>query len=295
MRMSLRQTLLDYIYLTKMKITSLLVFTSAMTLILASILTGITVSWAYGLFAIVMITFACASANTLTCYLDRDIDGVMDRTKERPLPTGRISPPEKALAFGLTMLAISLIGSLLVINLISMIVILIGFADNVGIYSYVLKRRSALNIILGGISGGMPALFGWTAVTSNVALLPILLAVLIMLWTPNHIWNLAIYYREDYKRAGVPMLPVVVNIERAIRIIVLTVIIMFPLSLLPFFLAKIGPIYLIVALGFGLIVLAGNIYTLYKPTVDHAWTMFKLSSPYLFLLFTALVLGAIIK
>ncbi len=292
--MALLQTVTDYIHLTKPKISSLLVFTSAMTLALATMTTrGAIVTPIFALYAITVITLGCSACNTLTCYLDRDIDGVMERTKDRPLPTGRIYPASKALIFGLILLALSLLGAFL-INPLSFLMIFIGFLDNVVVYSYFLKRRNPLNIILGGISGGMPALFGWTAVTNGLTLLPIILAVLIMLWIPNHIWNLAIYYKDDYRKAGVPMLPVVVGMKNAVRLIVLSVIIMFPLSLLPYFFG-LGVVYLAVAIGFGAIILAGNLYTFFKPSVDHAWTMFKLSSPYLFLLFTAMVLDVIMK
>ena len=289
------QTVRDYLYLMKFKITSLLVFTSAMTLFLASILNSVTISLPFAIYAIAIITLGCGGCNTLTCYLDRDIDGIMDRTKDRPLPTHRIYPASKALIFGLSLLSISLIGAF-AINPLSFLMIFIGFLDNVIVYSLLLKRRHPLNIILGGLSGGMPALFGWTAVMNGLTLLPIILAIMIMLWIPNHIWNLAIYYKDDYRKAGVPMLPVVVDMKNSVRIIVLSVLVMFPLSLLPsFFGLGFGLVYLAVALGFGAIIVAGNLYTFLKPTVENAWTMFKLSSPYLFLLFTAMVVDAIMK
>ncbi len=288
------QTVTDYIHLTKPKISSLLVFTSAMTLFLAAILNSRTISLQFALYAIAVITLGCSACNTLTCYLDRDIDGVMERTKDRPLPTRRIYPASKALVFGLVLLTLSFLGAYLIFNLLSFLMIFIGFLDNVIVYSLLLKRRNPLNIILGGVSGGMPALFGWTAVMNSLTLLPVILAIMIMLWIPNHIWNLAIYYKDDYRKAGVPMLPVVVGMENSVRLIVLSVIIMFPLSLLPIFLG-LGYVYLAVAVGFGAIIVMGNLYTFFKPTVDHAWTMFKLSSPYLFLLFTAMVVDAIMK
>ncbi len=293
--MPLLETLRDYLYLMKFKITSLLVFTSAMTFFLAAVLNSKPISLFSTVSVIVIITLGCGGSNTLTCYIDRDIDGVMDRTKDRPLPSHRIHPASKALIFGLILVSLSLAGAYL-INSLSFLMILIGILDNVVVYSLILKRRNPLNIILGGVSGGMPVLFGWTAIMNSLTLLPIILAILIMLWIPNHIWNLAIYYKDDYRKAGVPMLPVVVNMENSVRLIVLSVIIMFPLSLLPYFLGLgLGLVYLVVAVGFGAIIVAGNLYAFFKPTVDHAWTMFKLSSPYLFLLFTAMVVDAIMK
>lgn len=281
----------DYIHLTKPKISSLLIFTSAMTMFLAFITNHLAINPLFALYAIAIITLGCSASNTLTCFLDRDIDVIMERTKDRPLPTRRIHPASKALIFGLVLLSLSLLGAFL-INRLSFLMIFIGVVDNVVVYSLILKRRNPLNIILGGISGGMPALFGWTAVMNSLSLLPVILAILIMLWIPNHIWNLAIYYKDDYQKAGVPMLPVVMEMKSAVRIIVFSVILMFPLSILPVFFG-LGVVYLAVAIVFGAVILAGNLYTFFKPTVDHAWTMFKLSSPYLFLLFTAMVIDAI--
>lgn len=289
--MPLQQTLTDYIHLTKPKISSLLIFTSAMTMFLAFITNHLAINPLFALYAIAIITLGCSASNTLTCFLDRDIDVIMERTKDRPLPTRRIHPASKALIFGLVLLSLSLLGAFL-INRLSFLMIFIGVVDNVVVYSLILKRRNPLNIILGGISGGMPALFGWTAVMNSLSLLPVILAILIMLWIPNHIWNLAIYYKDDYQKAGVPMLPVVMEMKSAVRIIVFSVILMFPLSILPVFFG-LGVVYLAVAIVFGAVILAGNLYTFFKPTVDHAWTMFKLSSPYLFLLFTAMVIDAI--
>jgi len=177
----------------------------------------------------------------------------------------------------------------------------LGIVDNVGVYSLLLKRRSALNIILGGFSGGLPVLFGWSAVTPgpvgslSPVLLPLLMAGLVFVWIPVHIWFLAVSSRSDYSRAGIPMLPVVVGSTTALRLIILFSLIMIPFSLALYFGHYFGLIYGVVALISGLGNLAGSLWVLYKPTERNAWRMFKVSSPYLFLLFVAMIVDVTLK
>ena len=147
--------------------------------------------------ALVAITAGCAAADTLTCYIDRDIDALMDRTKGRPLPGKRIYPPEKALAWGLFLATLSL-GLSVLLNPLAALWMFLGLFDNVVVYSLLAKRRTCTNILLGSVSGGMPALFGWAVVQGNVTWTAVLISLLVITWTPNHIWNLAIRYREDY-------------------------------------------------------------------------------------------------
>jgi len=239
------------------------------------------------------ITAGCAGCNALTNYNDRDIDALMLRTRHRPLPSGRITP-RAALTFGLGLIAISLILSA-VLNFLSLLWMSLGIVDNVGVYSLFLKRRSALNILLGGFSGGLPVLFGWSAVTPgpvgslSPVLIPLLMAGLVFVWIPVHIWFLAVSYRSDYSRAGIPMLPVVVGSTTALRLVLAFSLLMVPFSLALYVLGYFGPIYGGVALVSGLANLAGSLWVLYKPTETNAWRMFKVSSPYLFLLFVAMI------
>jgi len=177
----------------------------------------------------------------------------------------------------------------------------LGIVDNVGVYSLLLKRRSPLNILLGGFSGGLPVMFGWSAVTKGPIgsipnpLLPVLMAGLVFVWIPVHIWFLAYAYRSDYARAGIPMLPVVVDSTVALRLITIFSLIMVPFSLALYFKGYFGPIYGGVAIISGLANLAGSLYVLYKPTKANAWRMFKVSSPYLFLLFTAMIIDIALR
>ncbi len=288
-----------YYEFTKPKIWYLLVFTSLSATFVATKALPVAFGPVGWIIAGTAIATGCAGCNALTNYHDRDIDAVMLRTRHRPLPSGRITPPA-ALRFGLGLIAVSLILSAL-LNLLSLLWMGLGILDNVGVYSLLLKRRSSLNILLGGFSGGLPVFFGWSAVTSGfigglpLAHIPILMAGLVFIWIPVHIWFLAVSNRSDYSKAGIPMLPVVVGSKTALRLITLFSLIMVPFSLALYTLGYFGPIYGTVALLGSLANLVGSVWVLYKPTEWNAWRMFKVSSPYLFLLFVAMIVDVALK
>jgi protoheme IX farnesyltransferase len=292
-----KDRILTYYEYTKPKIWYLLVFTSLTAAFVAENVLATSVSILRWVTAAVAITAGCAGCNALTNYIDRDIDAVMIRTRHRPLPSGRITP-RAGLRFGLALVAISIILSF-TLNLLSVVWMALGVLDNVGVYSLLLKRRSSLNILLGGFSGGLPVLFGWSAATAgpigSIALLPILMAGLVFLWIPIHIWFLAVSYRSDYAKVGVPMLPVVIGSVPAIRLIVIVSMIFFPFSVGVYLLGHFGLVYGLVALIGGLTTLVGSVWVLYKPTETNAWKMFKLTSPYLFLLFTAMIVDVALR
>jgi len=280
-----------YVEVTKPSTVALLVFTCVGSMIAAGGVGGLSLGgWAL---ALVAITAGCAAADTLTCYIDRDIDALMDRTKARPLPGKRIHPPEKALVWGLFLAALSL-GLSFLFNPLAALWMFLGLFDNVVIYSLLAKRRSCTNILLGSISGGMPALFGWAVVQGNVTWTPVLISLLVITWTPNHIWNLAIRYREDYARANVPMLPVVTNLQRAVNLIAMSVVLMVVESLLLGIVGGFGPLYFALAILGGLVSLVGHVRLYLQPTEHSAWLMFKLSSMYLALLFAGMMLDALL-
>jgi protoheme IX farnesyltransferase len=279
-----------YIEVTKPSTVALLVFTCVGAMVAAGGVGGLSLgSWAL---ALLSITAGCAAADTLTCYIDRDIDALMDRTKGRPLPGQRISPPRRALVWGLFLAAVSMAGAF-VFNPLAALWMFIGLFDNVVVYSLWAKRRSCYNILLGSISGGMPVLFGWAVVQGNVTWTPVLLALLVITWTPNHIWNLAIRYRDDYARANVPMLPVVTNMRRAVNLICMSVVFMIVESVLLGMVGGFGAIYFTIALFGGAVSAVGHIYLFLKPTERNAWLMFKLSSLYLALVFTGVMLDVL--
>ncbi len=294
---SLKEKIQTYYEYTKPKIWYLLVFTSLTTTFVAESVLSTNVSILRWITAGVAITAGCAGCNSLTNYVDRDIDAIMHRTQHRPIPSGRISP-SSALRFGIALVAISLALSF-TLNLLSVLWMALGVIDNVGVYSLFLKRRSVLNIILGGFSGGMPVLFGWSAATpgfiGSISLLEVLMAGIVFHWIPIHIWFLAVSARADYARVGVPMLPVVVGPVSAIRLIVICSMIFVPFSIGIYLIGQFGLVYAAVALVGGIATIAGSVWVLFKPTESNAWTMFKITSPYLFLLFTAMIIDVALR
>ncbi|RKS84202.1 protoheme IX farnesyltransferase [Motilibacter peucedani] len=194
-----------YLALTKPRIIELLLCTTIPTMVLAADgLPGLLVTVA----TLVGGFLAAGSANALNCYIDRDIDAVMHRTEGRPLATGAVSPRE-ALLFGLALGAASVVLFATVVNWLSAALSVLAIAFYVLVYTLVLKRRTAQNIVWGGAAGCMPVLIGWAAVTGSLSWAPVVLFAVVFLWTPPHYWPLAMRFRDDYATAGVPMLPVV--------------------------------------------------------------------------------------
>lgn len=280
----------NYYELTKPKIWYLLVFTAIGAAVSASWLFDVEVSWLTWTLLFVAIAAGSAAADTLTGYNDRDIDAIMERTKGRPIPSGRISP-KNALIFGLVLAGISLVCSWF-INIWAFALMAFGLFDNIIVYSKWLKRTSQWNIILGGFSGGAPALIGYVAVTFQHVEIGFVMAGLVFFWIPTHIWSLALHVKEDYKKANVPMLPVVSSESKSVRIIALTTLMMVVFSILPFFFNQFGLIYLLTASISGIIMIFLSIWLLMKPSEKTSWLVFKFSSPYLAALFIAFMVDA---
>jgi protoheme IX farnesyltransferase len=208
-----------YIALTKPRIIELLLVTTLPSMVLAA--RGLP-DWTIALVTMLGGTLAAGSANALNCYLDRDIDAIMRRTGRRPLARHEVSPTG-ALVFGLLLGAVSVAAIGVVTNWLAGALTFVAIAFYIVVYTMLLKRRTAQNIVWGGIAGCMPVLIGWTAVTGSLAAAPFALFAVVFFWTPPHTWALATRYREDYARAGVPMLPVVAPARRvAVEITVYT-------------------------------------------------------------------------
>jgi protoheme IX farnesyltransferase len=280
----------NYYELTKPKIWYLLVFTALGAAVSATWLFDVQVSLMTWTLLFVAIAAGSAAADTLTGYNDRDIDAIMERTKGRPIPSGRISP-KNALIFGLILAGISLVCSWF-INIWAFGLMAFGLFDNIIVYSKWLKRTSQSNIILGGFSGGAPALIGYIAVTFQHVEIGFAMAGLVFFWIPTHIWSLALHVKEDYKKANVPMLPVVASESKSVRIIALTTLMMVVFSILPFFFNQFGLIYLLTATVFGIVMIFLSIWLLLKPSEKTSWLVFKFSSPYLAALFIAFMVDA---
>ena len=287
-----------YYEVTKPKIWYLLVFTAIGAALTASNLYHIPVSpLTWGL-VIGGVIAGSASANTLTNYNDRDIDAIMERTKDRPIPSRRIFPAEKALYFGLVLGAISLV-SAFAINIWAGIFMAFGLADNILVYSKFLKRRSRTNIVLGGFSGGAPAMIGYVAVTSTGLWdLGLVMAGLVFVWIPMLIWSLTLHVKDDYNKVNVPMLTAVESEKTSVRVIAGTTLMMVLFSVLPFFMTGMSgkhlfhEVYLYTAIVSGAIMIALSVWLLVKPSEKASWTLFKFSSPYLAILFIALMIDS---
>ncbi len=283
-----------YLEVTKPKSIALLVFTALAGMVLASATEGVALTGRTLALGLAAITAGCAGCNAMTCYIDRDVDALMERTRHRPLPEGRIAPAGRAAVLALGLLAVSMMlawtGGALAAAFMAL-----GILDNVVVYSVWLKRSSAWNIVLGSVSGGMPVAFGWAFVSGTLGLAAVLAAALVVLWTPTHIWSLALRYREDYARARIPMLPVVSRETVALRCMVSTSALLVPFSLaLPLATPVLDAGYVAVAAGFGVPVVAMNVWLWLRPSRERAWTVVKFSSPYLALVFLAAILTAVL-
>jgi heme o synthase len=242
-RRTARQAVTAYIALTKPRIIELLLVTTVPTMFLAE--GGVPSLWlvAATLFGGSM---AAGSANTLNCYLDRDIDMLMHRTERRPLATGLVSPRE-ALVFGM-LLGVASVGWLAgTVGWLSAALAFAAIAFYVGVYTMALKRRTPQNIVWGGAAGCMPVLIGWSAVTGSLAWTPVVLFGVIFFWTPPHYWPLSLRFRDEYAAAGVPMLPVVADVIVVARHIVAYSWVMVGVSLLLWPVAGTGPVYVVSA------------------------------------------------
>ncbi|HKC79389.1 MAG TPA: heme o synthase [Nitrosopumilaceae archaeon] len=295
-----------YYELTKPKIWYLLVFTAFGAAVTASNIYHIEISLATWALMLGGVAAGSAAANTLTNYHDRDIDAIMERTKNRPIPSKRIFPPEKARNFGLILAVISLVCSFSISFTSSFwngvwagIFMAFGLADNILVYSHLLKRKSRTNIVLGGFSGGAPAMIGYVAVTTHGLWdLGLVMAGLVFVWIPMHIWALTLHFKDDYNKVNVPMLTAVQSEKTSVRVIAGTTLMMVLFSIIPFFLTNNGEkivndVYLYTAIVSGAIMLILSIWVLTKPSEKTSWTLFKFSSPYLAILFIGLMIGSI--
>ena len=295
-----------YYELTKPKIWYLLVFTAFGAALTASNIYDIEISPATWILMLFSVAAGSAAANTLTNYHDRDIDAIMERTKERPLPSKRIYPAVKARNFGLALAGISLVlafgisfTTTLEQGVWATIFIAFALVNNIIIYSYVLKRNSRTNIILGGLCGGSPPLIGWVAVTmSDLWTMGLAMAGLVFIWIPMHIWALTLHFKDDYNKVNVPMLTAVQSEKTSTRAIAGSTVVMVLFSIVPLFLTvesgdeMVGAVYLWTAVASGALMVGLSIWVIIKPMEKAAWTLFKFSSPYLAVLFIALMVDS---
>ncbi|MGZ8438769.1 MAG: heme o synthase [Candidatus Limnocylindrales bacterium] len=301
-------TVRAYIALTKPRIIELLLVTTVPAMVLATRdLPGAggvrgAVDWA-GWGAVVFWTMlggtlAAGSANAINCYLDRDIDLLMTRTRRRPLPAHQVEP-ERAVVFGLVLGVISIGLMAWFVNLVAAFLTLLAIGFYVVVYTVLLKRTTTQNIVIGGAAGALPPVIGWAAVTGGVGVPALLLFALVFYWTPPHFWALSLRIRKDYAAAGVPMLPVVKGIPETTRQIALYTVLMVAISLVLWAVARMGAIYLGAALVLGAVFL-WQAYSLWRrgsseeASTAGAIRLYKYSISYLSLLFLAVAIDALV-
>jgi heme o synthase len=278
-------SLRDMVALLKPRVMSLVVFTALVGLLLAP---G-TVHPIIAVVAILCIAIGAGASGAINMWYDRDIDAVMSRTKNRPLPAGRMAP-EVALGFGVSLSVGSVAVMGLAVNWVAAGLLAFTIFFYVIIYTMGLKRRTPQNIVIGGASGAFPPMIGWAAATGEISLTSLILFAIIFLWTPPHFWALALYRRGDYEKAGVPMLPVVSGEAVTRKHILLYALALVPVTLAPSAIGLSGLVYGAGALALGLVFLGLSFAVLRDTGLSSAKRLFPFSILYLFLLFALLLI-----
>lgn len=273
----------DLLTLTKPKVQSLLLLTTATTMLVA----GSPSLW--------LIVATCVGgylsaggAGAVNHWYDRDIDAQMARTATRPVPSGRIAP-EFALWFGLGLGAASVAWLLIFTNPLAAALSFSGFLGYTLMYTVWLKRRTWQNIVWGGAAGAVPPLVGWAAVTGEISGLSIYLFAIVFFWTPPHFWALSLLMKDEYAKVGVPMLPVVRGEQETRRQIVLYSVLLYAVTQLPYCAGGLGAIYLVASLGLGVAFIALAVYLARNPSRKAALQLYLFSLLYLALLFCSMV------
>ena len=280
-----------FVALTKPRIIELLLITTVPTMVLAE------KGWpSWGLLAVTLVggTLAAGGANAINMVVDRDIDRLMPRTQGRPLVTGLVGPRE-AMVFAIVLEVLAFAVLWKWANLLSAVLALSAMLFYVFVYTLWLKRTSTQNIVIGGAAGAVPVLVGWAAVRNDVAWAPVVLFVVMFLWTPPHFWALAIRYADDYRAASVPMLPAVSTLEVTVRKMVLYTAVMVAGTLVLWPVASLGPVYGISAVVLGALFLWGTVDLGRNPTPQRSMRVFGYSITYVTLLFTAMTVDVLVR
>jgi protoheme IX farnesyltransferase len=275
----------DFVALLKPRVMSLVVFTGFAGMVAAPghihpLLAAI---------AVLCIAVGAGAAGAINMWYDRDIDALMTRTRDRPIPAGRMDPSE-TLAFGVVLSIGSVLTMALAVNFAAAALLALSIGFYVFVYTMWLKRRTPQNIVIGGAAGAFPPMIGWSAVTGDVGLASIALFLIIFMWTPPHFWALALFRAGEYARAGVPMLPVVAG-TRATKLHILAYsALLVPVGTLPSFLGVTGLVYAATSVVLGLVFLAGAVAVWRDDGDRAAKALFGYSIIYLFLLFALVMI-----
>jgi protoheme IX farnesyltransferase len=281
-----RRLLADYLELTKPKVQTLLLLSTISTMYVAGdpspLLVALTCLGGY---------LSAGGAGAVNHWFDRDIDSQMARTATRPIPAGRISP-RAALTFGCTLAALSLLELSLAVNPLAAALSFSGFLGYVLVYTVWLKRRTPQNIVIGGAAGAVPPLVGWAATTGTVSGTAVILFFIVFFWTPPHFWALSLLMKDEYRKVGVPMLPVVRGEAETRRQILLYTVLLYAVTQLPFCAGGFGAIYLAGSLTLGLAFIAGAVVLYRRADRITALRLYLFSLAYLALLFGVMVADA---
>jgi heme o synthase len=284
----------DYVEVSKPRIVIVLVITAVTSLLAASRFDDTpgwhVTAWQLGFLALAG-ALSSMGSSAINHYYDRDIDKIMSRTSNRPLPSGRLCP-RNVLAYGLGMCILSVILAWLTLNPVATSMIAVGIFFYVIIYTVWLKRDNAANIVIGGFAGSAASMAGWAAATGTINLLGFLVGLLVFVWTPSHFWCLAIKKREEYANARVPMLPVLIGNEKTSLYIFANTAILLPYSLVLYFFG-LGLVYTMVAAISGSLMLVYHYKLTKNPTPDFAWKAYKVTAPYLVVIFVGLAFDSL--
>lgn len=286
----------DYIEVSKPRIVVVLVITAVTSLLAGSRFDNTpTIGWDVSFWQIGFLSLAGALASmgssALNHYYDRDIDKIMLRTSLRPLPAGRLLP-RNVLVYGLGACILAVIIAWITLNPVATGMIILGILFYVIVYTLWLKRNNASNIVIGGFAGSAASMAGWATATGSIDLLGFLVGWLVFMWTPPHFWCLAIKAREEYASVNVPMLPVLVGNQKAASYIFLNTLILLPYSIC-LYLFGLGLLYTIIAAFSGSLMLIYHYKLTKNATSQYAWKAYKVTAPYLVVVFIGLALDAL--
>ena len=280
----------EILEISKPRIVVLLVITAVTSMFAASKLIGPDLDY-WGLLHIIIAgALASAGSSALNHYYDRDIDPLMKRTSTRPIPSGRIKP-NSVLIYGLTVSVISVVYGALTLNYISAFFIALGIFFYVIIYTVWLKRLNSSNIVIGGVAGSAASMAGWSAATGSMDILGFLIGFLVFVWTPSHFWCLAMKMKDEYSEAKVPMLPVLIGMQKTSTYILINTLILLPYSLMLYAFGM-GLVYTTIAAAAGGLMLVYHYKLTKLPTSEFAWKAYKVTAPYLTIIFLAIALDA---
>jgi len=280
----------EILEISKPRIVVLLVFTAITSMYAASKLIGPELDYWNLLHIIIAGSLASAGSSALNHYYDKDIDSIMKRTSVRPIPSGRIKE-NTVLFYGIAVSSISVIYSAFTLNYITTFFIALGIFFYVIIYTVWLKRSNSSNIVIGGFAGSAAAMAGWAGATGSMDVLGFLVGFLVFVWTPSHFWCLAMKMKDEYSSAKVPMLPVLIGMEKTSKYILANTLILLPYSLM-LYAFGLGIVYTVIAAASGGLMLVYHYKLTKLPTSEFAWKAYKITAPYLAIIFIAVALDA---